>query len=245
VFIIEHLHTIARFFEPANYSLITHRWHTHATQSRRNALHKSLITQHLLSQHPDLQYTFCNLPSTEYQIDTFEHDLPTILAVACTEQELQGVKHLHANPKILPGNDWDITEIYTTSKLFWSTESVFLTRDNAPTAYLTEKTFKPIVTGSVWVVCGQKNSYQRIRELGFETFEDQFQIDYDHLTDQERIAHIYSLIDSCDFDQVLNNANTQSIVDYNYNHFFNHLVEHVEKENTPKIQTFIDYVNNL
>jgi uncharacterized protein YfbU (UPF0304 family) len=128
--------------------------------------------------------------------------------------------------------------------LFWTTESIFLSRESCPTAYLTEKTLKPIVCGSAWIVAGQKHSYRRIQELGFETFESEFNIDFDELNDQDRINAVYKSMDQ-DFDHLLNNSSTQDKIDYNYSYFFGDFVSAVEKQNLPKIQKFIDYVNTL
>lgn len=245
VFTIEHLHTIVRFFNPCLYEPLLQRPYVHATQSRRNALHKSLLTQHLLTRYSDLQYTFCNKSTVDYQIETFQKDLQVMLAMTCSDQIVSNIKNLHDYPRELPGDDWDITNLYKTSKLFWATESIFLSRLDCPTAYLTEKTFKPIIAGCVWIIAGQKHSYQRIRDLGFETFESDFGITYDNYEDRARMEHIYSIIDNDNFEKILNSPTTQHKVDYNYNHFFNHFVTHVEKANQSRIEKFIDYVNGL
>lgn len=244
VFTIEHLHTSARFFKPQNRLPLAQRAYLHATQSRRNTLHKSLITAQLLSRFPDLQYTFCNIKTHEYQLETFQQDLQKILAIHCSDSDMNSIVALHNNPREIPGNDWDITPHYTQCKLFWTTESIFLSRDSCPTAYLTEKTLKPIVCGSAWIVVGQKHSYRRIQELGFETFESEFEIDFDELNDQDRITAVYKSMDQ-DFDDLLNNSVIQDKIDYNYNYFFGNFMSTVEKENLPKIQKFIDYVNAL
>jgi hypothetical protein len=245
IYTIEHLHTITRFFRPKQYLPLSAREHQHATQSRRNALHKSLVTQRLLARFPDLQYTFCNIDSTEYQIESIRNDLKTILAVTAEPEDIQRIENLHNNPRMIPGDDWDITDLYKHSKLFWTTESIFLTRDSCPTAYLTEKTVKPIVAGSAWMLAGQQGSYQRVRNMGFETFESEFGIDFDSFDDQSRLNSLYTVIDKFDFDAVLAQKQTQEIVDYNYNHFFNNLTAYVETRNQPQIQSFLDYVNQL
>ena len=244
VFTIEHLHTAARFFEQKSYLPLNQRPYRHATQSRHNALHKSLITAELLRHFPDLQYTFCNRGSTEYSLDTLSEDLQKILAIACTAEQQAAVAALHNNPREIPGDDWDITQNYTQSQLFWVTESIFLSRRSCPTAYLTEKTLKPIVTGCAWIVCGQQHSYRRIRELGFETFESEFEIDFDDLGDKERLAAIYERM-TLDFDNIITKVDTQEKINYNYNHFFGNFVQYVEKQNQPRIQNFIDYVNSI
>lgn len=246
IFTIEHLHTAVRFFHKADFTTaLVNRPHTHGTQSRRRALHKTLITQRLLTKFPDLQYTFCNHASTEYSPDTFVSDLRRILAIQCSDQELQTVSWLHQNPVVVPGHDWDITRAYQDSKLFWTTESVFLTREQCPTAYLTEKTLKPIVAGGVWVVVGQKHSYRRIRAMGFETFETDFAFDFDNLEDRDRLEAVYSMIDQIDFDHVLNSAQIQQKVDFNLNHFFNTFTDCVKQANLPQIERFVNYVNDI
>lgn len=252
VFHLEHMHAMVNFYDNKEYIKLANRTHTHASLSRRNALHKSFVINRLLKRFPDLQYTLCNVKTNEFEINNFaqKNDVKLldgskgILGIDLSDSELRDLMKLHRFPRQVPGEQWDIDNyLYTGCKLMWVTESIFLTRENHPTAYLTEKTIKPIASGNCFVLVSQANSYRRLASWGFLTFEDIFKIDFDTKVDSERLTSIYQLIDNFDFDDVLNTAQVQEMVDYNHRYFFNNFFNKVEKDNEPKIETILEYIN--
>jgi hypothetical protein len=246
VFEIEHLHTITRFFNPTVTKDLVDRSHTHGLLSRRTAFHKSYTLVNLLERFPeDLLYTFVHAPDHEYKLETLDQDLDVFYpGIRLTEHQLSILRHLHTNPTSVDGLQWSVdNNIYQESKLMWAPESIFVSREYAPTAYLTEKTFKAIVSRSPFVLIGQQHSYTRLDELGFATYEDQFNINFDLQSDHDRFGSIINLMDTFDFDEFVSSKQTQEIADYNYNYFFNGFVDYVNKQSEEKIQAVLDYIN--
>ena len=239
VFHLEHLHTIKRFFTKEPYLKLDRRLYTHSSLSRRTTLHKSIMTAKLL-QHLDHKYTFCNAEAREYQLDELTSTLERFYpSVKLTDLEIETIKYLHANPIIESGEQWDVdSDLYTNTKLVWTLESIFLSRQNAPIAYLTEKTIKPIVSGAGFVIVGQQGSYKRLHKLGFESL---IELKSDLGSDVERFNELFELINS-DF-SVLDSKEAQDKVDYNYNYFWGAFYSHIEFQNQEHIEAILDYIN--
>jgi len=64
----------------------------------------------------------------------------------------------------------------------------------AETGFLSEKTFKPIACGHPFIIYGAKFSLQRIKELGYKTFEPFIDESYDNLDDISRIDKIIMIL---------------------------------------------------
>lgn len=239
VFHLEHLHTIKRFFTKKPYLKLNRRLYTHSSLSRRTALHKSIITAKLL-QRLDHRYTFCNAEAREYQINELTSTLENFYPwIQLTDLEIETIKYLHANPIIEPGEQWDVdSDLYTDTKLVWTLESIFLSRQNSPIAYLTEKTIKPIISGAAFIIAGQKGSYNRLHNLGFESI---IELKSDNGADSERFNELFESMDS-DFG-ILNSKEAQDKVDYNYNYFWGAFYSHIEFQNRERIEAILDYIN--
>ncbi len=63
-----------------------------------------------------------------------------------------------------------------------------------PVRFLTEKTFKPMAYGMPFMIFGNKNSLQRVRELGFKTFPEWFDESYDE--EQNFTLRLHAMLDS-------------------------------------------------
>jgi len=245
VFHLEHLHTIKRFFTKEPYLKLSSRLTTHGSLSGRSALHKSIMTVKLLSKFDattDYNYTFCNRPTVEYQINNLVDTLSMFYpGVDLTLTEIKTIEYLHSNPKILPGDQWDVdNDVYRDCKLNWDLESIFLSRQYAPLGYLTEKTIKPIISGSGFIIAGQQLSYTRLQNLGFESI---IEFPADDKNDYDRFNALFDLIENYDFDELMNSAHTQDIVDYNYNYFWGAFYSHIEYRNRERIEQILDYIN--
>jgi len=245
VFHLEHLHTIKRFFSKQPYLPLTSRLKTHGSLSRRSALHKSILTTRLLLKYDpamSYDYTFCNEATGEYQIDNLVQTLSTFYpGISLTDLEIKVIEQLHNNPKSVDGEQWSIDNtIYRDCRLNWDLESIFLSRQHAPLGYLTEKTIKPIVSGTGFIIAGQQQSYKRLSDLGFKSI---IEFDADDKTDTERFNKLFELIDSYDFDALMNEQEAQDIVDYNYNYFWGAFYSHIEYRNRERIEAILDYIN--
>lgn len=243
IFCVEHMHTIIPFLPQADYTRLKNRQFTHGLLSNRNALHKTVVLAKLLENfNADVQYSFCNVSSTEYSDPATIRSVLQNLDVSITDAEDLQIQKLHKNPVVIPGHHWDVdNRIYKNSKLIWTVESIFSSHDS--TAYITEKTIKSIITGSVFVIVSQKHSLKRLRMLGFETFESDFNLTYDQADDSTRYKEIFNLIDNFDFDKQLDDL--QDKADYNCNYFYTKFYDHVERINKNTIEHIIEYINSI
>jgi hypothetical protein len=241
MFRIEHIHTIIPFFPKCEYTQLKDRRFTHGLLSNRNALHKTVVLAKILEKFKDdVQYSFCNGASTEYSDPQTIRTVLENLGVAITDAEDLQIQNLHVNPVVVPGHVWDIdNHIYQNSKLIWTVESIFSSRDSH--AYITEKSIKSIITGSAFVIVSQPQSMERLRMLGFETFESDFGIAFDSLNDSARYKEIFKLIDN--FDHSIDNL--QDKADYNHDYFYNKFHDYVKGVNKNAIEHAIEYINSL
>jgi len=64
------------------------------------------------------------------------------------------------------------------------------------TPYLTEKSFKPFISGMPFVVWGQKGNIQALREQGYDVFDNWINHDYDNIVNEgERLAALMKEIE--------------------------------------------------
>jgi len=104
------------------------------------------------------------------------------------EYELPGI-----DPKDYPrwGKDQDITEMPYVDTVC---SIVSETNDNDTDVFMTEKIWKPIMAQHVFVVHGNHLYLQKLREIGFKTFNNYFDESYDLENDQnKKIDKIVSL----------------------------------------------------
>ena len=89
--------------------------------------------------------------------------------------------------------------------------------------FITEKTYKAIVTGQMFVLVGAANSLSNLRQLGFKTFGQYVDESYDfQINDDQRYLQV------CDTAKALTatkinleaDTNLQEILQYNKEHFF-------------------------
>lgn len=89
--------------------------------------------------------------------------------------------------------DWDIAHpAYIDSYINLVTET-----DMSETAFVTEKTWKPIASAQLFLIAGHKNAVAHLRNMGVDTFDDV--IDHDYYDDepdwQIRIQKIHQVLD--------------------------------------------------
>ena len=89
-------------------------------------------------------------------------------------------------------NDWGIGQTEYYSETFCSV--VFETYDDQPYPYFTEKIFKPLAFGHPFVVYGNPGCLQLLQDMGFKTFSDFWDEDYDSLSQNHRLEAIFHLL---------------------------------------------------
>ena len=97
------------------------------------------------------------------------------------------------------------------------------TNDNDNDVFMTEKIWKPIIAGHVFIVHGNYQYLQKLKEMGFKTFESVFDESYDSIRDRnERIkvlAELIKKLKGSDWKDIYNK--TKSIRTHNQKNFWN------------------------
>jgi hypothetical protein len=122
-------------------------------------------------------------------------------------------------------NDWSVGQLKYYNETFCSL--VFETYDNQLYPYFTEKIWKAIAFGHPFILYSNPNSLKLLQELGFKTFNDFWDEDYDTMSGNYRLESIFHLtleIASWPIER-LNKVHSQiqPILDHNQQHFFNEL----------------------
>jgi hypothetical protein len=130
-----------------------------------------------------------------------------------------------------------VTDQYTDSYFSVFAESTVLHRY----AFITEKTWKPIIAGHSFLALASENHYDRLHQLGFKTFNgviDESFVSSDNWEDREKqiVKEVERLI-ALDLDQVVRDS--QKTLDYNINHFWK-LWENYSEDTIEKLNKFID-----
>jgi hypothetical protein len=58
--------------------------------------------------------------------------------------------------------------------------------DSTSNLFITEKTFRPIAMGHIFLICGQSGMLAHLKQCGFQTFDDLFDESYDNITSFSR-----------------------------------------------------------
>ena len=247
IYYIEHLHKIIKYFPQQNFKKLKERQGYHSILSRRMEPHRYLFTAALLSRYPDSIYSLVRLfEGTKFTFEKLLEEIENRLVYIVNDKTLHNVLQslMEQQPKILDGHQWSLDNIaYTEAKLHWVNESIFTSIPNHPTAYLTEKIVKPIVSTTPFVALGQTNIYKRLKDLKFDTGQDIFSIDFDDTeTEANRIEKIFKLMDKLSLDFINDNIEKfQNTADYNFHHCYQDLNSHCENLNQKTICDVVSY----
>lgn len=138
---------------------------------------------------------------------------------------------------------------YAEVKLNYALETSVIT-PSYWSAFLTEKTLKPIMSKTPFVIISNQDSYKRLSTLGFETFIDEFDIDYlDEIDNEDFVNKLYAV------DTVMKKLTNEFVleherilqekVNFNFNWFNHHFVDHCDNLNKHTIEEIQDYIANL
>lgn len=97
------------------------------------------------------------------------------------------------------------------------------TNNNNEETFITEKSWKPIIAGQIFVIHGNYRTLAKLKELGFQTFDCIFDESYDNELDpNKRIKKIVELLTKLKSSKFLDlYANTKIIRDHNQKLFWN------------------------
>ena len=139
-------------------------------------------------------------------------------------------------------NDWSSGQdsYYTTTFCSVVTE----TYDTQPYPYFTEKTFKPIAFYHPFILLSSRHSLGALQDLGFQTFNNFWDEDYDQFEGNQRLEAIFHLLLEIG-NWPIEKINTTykkmlPILEHNHQHFFNTLPKHF---NTIKFDLYKEIKN--
>ena len=120
-------------------------------------------------------------------------------------------------------NDWGYGQSCYYDDAFCSIVMETYTAEQYP--FFTEKTFKPIAFFHPFILDCNPGGLALLREMGFKTFDDFWDEDYDNLRDNPRLEAIFHLIlEISNWSQEKINAvysKMMPILEHNHNHFYN------------------------
>lgn len=177
--------------------------------SNRFDYHRAAITA-LFFDHPDFSYTFCEKihPKTFFDNNSFnlselEKYTNNNIVEKCKDFidkpcKLLDKNYYYSNSEgcILPGNIQNQADVYQ------HIQDSFLhvvneTRFESPMKYISEKTFKPIISKRPFIILGPPGSLQVLKKWGFKTFDQFFDESYDLETNHyKRFSMVANVINS-------------------------------------------------
>ena len=117
------------------------------------------------------------------------------------------------------------------------------TNDNDHEVFMTEKIWKPIIAQHFFIVHGNYLYLQKLRDMGFKTFNDYFEESYD--LDRNSDVRINTIADVCDRlrDAPWQDMYLQSkaLRQYNHDHFFNE--EKLSLEINKTLELFLEFAD--
>jgi hypothetical protein len=122
----------------------------------------------------DMIFTFGHRPGLHQNFDKW----------SLTDQEHAAFKRLPQHVEFLP-SDRDGIDVTVDHPAFQETYVNLVTETTvrADTPMLSEKTFKPIATGQLFVLIASPGAIQFLRDIGFDTFDDIIDHSYDQILD--------------------------------------------------------------
>ena len=118
------------------------------------------------------------------------------------------------------------------------------TNDNDHDVFMTEKIWKPIIAQQFFVVHGNYLYLQKLREMGFKTFNNYFEEVYD--LDRDPNTRINTIVGLCDKlrDAPWNDMymHSKALRQYNFNHFFN--AEKLSLEINKTLKLFLEFADS-
>jgi hypothetical protein len=175
-------------------------------------------------------------------LPNLEHDeFYTWINAVCKEASVDN--YSNGNPH----NDWlwglSPEQELVKNMLFNVTVETWFCEIQNTMPFLTEKTWKPIINCLPFIHVGEPGSLQKLKNLGYRTFEDYFVEQYDDITDPilrmnaivKNIKHWHTNI--LDYKDSI-----KQDVEHNYNHFNNVMQTMIENVNAiDDIDILVDY----
>lgn len=251
-FYIEHLHTYLRLYPERSVRSIAERTHPIGMLSGIARHHRVLALAKLLTLAPDAFYSFnSRTVSQECTADRFRQTMQHIILndhipgdiQSCVDQLLSGdLDRVITHNNGLLGN-WSIDNLaYTDCQFNISAETAYYSHPKNVWQYLTEKTFKCLVSGTPFVVLGQKNSHQRLMDLGFKIAYCDRVMEFDSAEDHDRIYKFFDYLE-----WLVNNLDVehlQQVADFNYNYVYGDFYSNCHNQNCVQAEKILCYIHS-
>jgi hypothetical protein len=138
--------------------------------------------------------------------------------------------------------EWSIDiEPYKNSQFHFCTETAYYSGSNNHWQYLTEKSIKCLVSGSPFIVIGQRDCHKRLVELGFKLPYFSSIAEFDHLPDGQRLNQIFKFIDFLNENFDPDYLQEYAEINYNYKDFY----EVVEARNAETAKQVLNIIESL
>lgn len=250
-FYLEHLHRYLLLYPKTPVNLLADRACDFSLLSGVTRHHRLLVLAKLLSISTDSIYSFdSHTISQQCDRENFYTTMGSIIMNTYVPDSIKDTVDLLLDGKLdkaIPQDrkigSWGIDNpAYTNAKFNISTETAYYSHPKNVWQYLTEKTFKCLVSGTPFVVVGQKNSHQRLLDLGFEIAYKSEILSFDSAEDSDRIYKIFDFLDTLVGN--LNINHLQEITDFNYNYVYTDFYNKCIKTNQAQEEKILDFINH-
>lgn len=174
---------------------LNHRPHPHRLATVTYMDYLNILESGLVTCH-DKSYEI-GTPKTEY--DSFDESIKYLKNIVepkyyeilknqsvKTKQKLPLVYDIHDLTNACQPLDFN-PEIYDKYLINLVTETFYINHWNYYSEmFITEKTFKPILSNQIFIIIGPQGILKKLQEFGFRTFEEIFDESYDSLPDATR-----------------------------------------------------------
>lgn len=194
--------------------------------------HRLGIASYLLSQYPDISAVGCLVnPANDDQRELAEltqlwqHHPASVVNFGNIIDQLP-VQHTDID-EYTPGATLTDGFVKQTERIYqdFLIEIVAETFTSGTCFFITEKTVRPMLLKKPMIVMGSGNYLDYLHQMGFQTFNDFWDENYDGFADGNRYIRILKLIDQIATwsDKELNDMyiNMQSVLDHNYDLLMN------------------------
>lgn len=251
-FYIEHLHTYLRLYPRQPVKPVAQRAHRFGMLSGIARHHRVLALAKLLTLVPDAFYSFNSAKvSQDCTHESFYKTMGYIILNTHVPDAIKPIVNqllLGKLDKIVPHTkdylgSWNINNpAYTDCQFNIAAETAYYSHPKNVWQYLTEKTFKCLVSGTPFVVLGQKNSHQRLLDLGFQIANVDQVSKFDSAEDSERIYKFFDylewLVNNLDLEHL------QSVAEFNYNYVYGNFYQRCNDHNQQQAEKILEYINS-
>jgi hypothetical protein len=208
-----------------------HIWNQQAifgTVYGRPLWHRLGIVAHLLTNHSTISCIGCQAdPKNQNQSKLFElnqlwvHDPSSLVKFANIQHQLP-CTHINID-QYTPGATLTDGFVQQAERIYQNflIDIVAETFTSGNCFFITEKTVRPMLLKKPFIIFGSKNYLEYLRQMGFRTFADFWDEDYDGYEGADRYVRILNLIDKLagkSFDQLESMYwDMQYTLDHNYN----------------------------